>query len=118
MEYFKSFYQKPPSLKINIQTSSNKPFKYPNENKQIIEYPTFYPSENIKGNFIIELNQNKYLEHQGIKVNLIGIIENIKNPSYSTKFYDEYLTICSCFESSFGKLSFIFLKTDISLTNN
>ena len=95
MEYFKSFYQKPPSLKINIQTSSNKPFKYPNENKQIIEYPTFYPSDNIKGNFIIELNQNKYLEHQGIKVNLIGIIENIKNPSYSTKFYDEYLTICS-----------------------
>ena len=95
MEYFKSFYQKPPSLKINIQTSSNKPFKYPNENKQIIEYPTFYPSDNIKGNFIIELNQNKYLEHQGIKVNLIGIIENTKNPSSSTKFYEEFLTISS-----------------------
>ena len=95
MEYLRSFYQTPPSLKINIKTSSHKPFKYPNINKQLIEYPTFYSSDNIKGDFIIELNQNKFLEHEGIKVNLIGIIENIKNPSTSTKFYDEFLTICS-----------------------
>ena len=92
MEYLRSFYQTPPSLKINIEASSHKPFKYL-ENNQLKEYATFFPSDNIKGDFIIELNQNYFLEHQGIKVNLIGIIENTKNPSSSTKFYEEFLTI-------------------------
>ena len=94
MEYLRSFYQTPPSLKINIEASSHKPFKYL-ENNQLKEYATFFPSDNIKGDFIIELNQNYFLEHQGIKVNLIGIIENTKNPSSSTKFYEEFLTISS-----------------------
>ena len=94
MEYLRSFYQTPPSLKINIEASSHKPLKYL-ENNQLKEYATFFPSDNIKGDFIIELNQNYFLEHQGIKVNLIGIIENTKNPSSSTKFYEEFLTISS-----------------------
>jgi vacuolar protein sorting-associated protein 26 len=94
MEYLRSFYQTPPSLKINIEASSHKPFKYL-ENNRLKEYATFFPSDNIKGDFIIELNQNYFLEHQGIKVNLIGIIENTKNPSSSTKFYEEFLTISS-----------------------
>ena len=94
MELLKSFYSyTPPTIKILVESSSHKPFKYPDQTGKLIEYPTFFSNDTIKGKIIIELNKNKNVEHQGIKINLIGIIENIKDPSTSTKFYDDNLLL-------------------------
>lgn len=93
MEIFKSFYSTPPTIKIIVESSNHKPFKYPDKNNKLIEYPTFFSHDQIKGKLIIELNKNKNVEHQGIMINLIGIIENIKDPSASSKFYDENLML-------------------------
>ena len=94
MELLKSFYSyTPPTIKIIVESSTHKPFKYPDQTGKLIEYPTFFSNDTIKGKIIIELNKNKNVEHQGIKINLIGIIENIKDPSTSTKFYDDNLLL-------------------------
>lgn len=95
MEIFKSFYSTPPTIKIVVESSSHKPFKYPDKNNKLIEYPTFFSHDQIKGKIIIELNKNKNVEHQGIIISLVGIIENIKDPSTSSKFYEENLTLSS-----------------------
>lgn len=49
MEYLRSFIQKPPSITIYIDKNSHRLFKYPNEEKILIEYPTFYINDIIKG---------------------------------------------------------------------
>lgn len=93
MDYIKSFYTSPPTIHIIIDASNRKTFKYPNKLNKLIEYPTFYNKDLIKGKLIIELNKNKNLEHQGIIITLIGIIENIRDSSLSSKFYDESITL-------------------------
>lgn len=54
------------------------------KNGDAVKLPTFYDRENITGKVIINLNKAKSLEHTGIKVELVGMIENLhdkKNPS-------------------------------------
>lgn len=48
--------------------------------------PTFYDRENITGKVIINLNKTKKLEHQGIKIELLGLIENYQDKKNSSRF--------------------------------
>ena len=37
MEIFKSFYSTPPTIKIIVESSNHKPFKYPDKNNKLIK---------------------------------------------------------------------------------
>ena len=95
MDYFLSFFNSnPPSISINLNKNSHKKFKFYNNNfNNFSEFPVYFPNEKISGEILIELNQNKFLEHKGIKINLIGIIQ--KENEILNKFYDEYLNLLS-----------------------
>jgi len=113
MDYFLSFIKSnPPSISINLNKNSHKNFKYINNNfHNIIEFPTYFPNEKISGEILIELNQNKFLEHKGIKINLIGIIEYSKENIILNKIYDEFLNLSSAekINNEITKIKFNFL---------
>jgi vacuolar protein sorting-associated protein 26 len=48
--------------------------------------PTFYDRENVTGKVIINLNKTKKLEHTGIKIELVGIIENLQDKKNVSRF--------------------------------
>ena len=41
---------------------------------EMIKLPTFYDKENISGKVVVTLTNTKKLEHQGIKIEIIGTI--------------------------------------------
>ena len=45
----------------------------------MIKLPTFYDKENVTGKVIITLNNTKKLDHQGVKIEIIGSIGIIFN---------------------------------------
>jgi vacuolar protein sorting-associated protein 26 len=93
MDYFLSFIKSnQPSININLNKNSHKKFKI-NVNNNNIEFPVYFLNDKISGEILIELNQNKFLEHKGIKINLIGIIQ--KQNEILNKFYDDYLNLTS-----------------------
>ena len=47
---------------------------------------TFQDGEDVKGNIAINFKGSSKLEHQGIKIELIGVIENQFDKTQSTKF--------------------------------
>ena len=47
---------------------------------------TFYDRENITGKVIINLNKTKKLEHTGIKIELVGLIENLQDKKNLSRF--------------------------------
>ena len=111
MDYFLSFFNSnPPSISINLNKNSHKKFKFYNNNfNNFIEFPVYFPNEKISGEILIELNQNKFLEHKGIKINLIGIIQ--KQNEILNKFYDDYLNLTSNekINNEITKINFNFL---------
>ena len=93
MDYFLSFIKSnQPSININLNKNSHKKFKI-NDNNNNIEFPVYFLNDKISGEILIELIQNKFLEHKGIKINLIGIIK--KQNEILNKFYDDYLNLTS-----------------------
>ena len=80
-------------MTITVEPNHHKKFKHPNSSNVLIEYPTFFPKDDINGKIIIELNKNKNLEHQGIKISLVGLVEHTKDSSSNTKFFEETLTL-------------------------
>ena len=48
--------------------------------------PVFLDGEDIKGKITIEMSKGKKIDHQGIKVELIGCVENMFDKSQSTNF--------------------------------
>ena len=106
MDYFLSFFNSnPPSISINLNKNSHKKFKINNN----IEFPVYFLNDKISGEILIELNQNKFLEHKGIKINLIGIIQ--KQNEILNKFYDDYLNLTSNekINNEITKINFNFL---------
>lgn len=121
MDYFFSFYSKPPSLKILLDQSNHRSVKCVNNNGNLQGYPTFFPSDSITGKLQIELNNNKGLSHAGIKINLIGLIDNKKDPSSSYKFYDSYQNVCppSNINNEISQLNFsISLQSNLKLLDS
>ena len=109
MDYFLSFIKSnQPSININLNKNSHKKFKI-NVNNNNIEFPVYFLNDKISGEILIELNQNKFLEHKGIKINLIGIIQ--KQNEILNKFYDDYLNLTSNekINNEITKINFIFL---------
>lgn len=47
------------------------------KNGQTFKAPVFMDGEDIKGQVSITLNKNKRIDHQGVRVELIGVIENL-----------------------------------------
>jgi vacuolar protein sorting-associated protein 26 len=109
MDYFLSFIKSnQPSININLNKNSHKKFKI-NVNNNNIEFPVYFLNDKISGEILIELNQNKFLEHKGIKINLIGIIQ--KQNEILNKFYDDYLNLTSNekINNEITKINFNFL---------
>ena len=109
MDYFLSFIKSnQPSININLNKNSHKKFKI-NDNNNNIEFPVYFLNDKISGEILIELNQNKFLEHKGIKINLIGIIQ--KQNEILNKFYDDYLNLTSNekINNEITKINFNFL---------
>lgn len=48
--------------------------------------PVFSDGEDIKGQVAITLNKNKRIEHLGIRVELIGVIENLYDKNQNSTF--------------------------------
>ena len=85
MEMLASFLSKSPEIKIILEKERFKK-SYINNRGEKIEYPTYYDNDTIKGKVLIELNKNKNFLHNGLKIELIGIIENYKDRKLNTRF--------------------------------
>ena len=60
--------------------------KVKEKNGDIIKLPTYYDRENVSGKIIINLNKIKSLEHKGIKIELMGVIEPVVDKKNISKF--------------------------------
>jgi len=67
-------------VKINkIETRKNGTIK--DKTGNTFKAPVFMDGEDIKGQVAIQLNKNKRIDHLGIRVELIGMIENLYDKS-------------------------------------
>ena len=85
MNFFSSFFTKP-----NIEILVNEIPKRRNvylrdENHKRIKLPSFYDRENIEGKIIIFANRSN-ISHNGIKIEILGIIENKISPGKNITF--------------------------------
>ena len=55
-------------------------------NGEFVRLPTLYDQEEVAGKIIINIGTSKTFEHKGIKIELLGIIENIKDKKDVLKF--------------------------------
>lgn len=85
MELISSFLSKPPVIKVFFENDREK-IKMKNSKDEMIEYSAYSDMDIIKGKIIIELNKNKNFEHNGIKVELVGLIENYRDKKQNSKF--------------------------------
>jgi vacuolar protein sorting-associated protein 26 len=56
------------------------------KSNEITKLPTYYDRENITGKVIINLNKIKNLEHKGIKIELMGVVENLQDKKNMLRF--------------------------------
>jgi vacuolar protein sorting-associated protein 26 len=56
------------------------------KNGEAVKLSTFYDRESIAGKVIINLNKVKKLEHQGIKIELLGLIEHYQDKKNLSRF--------------------------------
>lgn len=80
-----SLLSKPPSIKIIFEGEREKTILR-NMKGDLVEYATFYDNDVVRGKVLVELNKNKHFEHNGIKIELVGVIENFKDKRQSTRF--------------------------------
>jgi vacuolar protein sorting-associated protein 26 len=56
------------------------------DKNEFIKLPTYHDRENVIGKVIINLNKIKNLEHKGIKIELMGVIENLQDKKSISRF--------------------------------
>ena len=56
------------------------------KNGEATKLPSFTDRENVTGKVIINLNKTKKLEHTGIKIELVGLIENLQDKKNVSRF--------------------------------
>ena len=83
---FKSFISKPPTISIFIEPSGREPTFLRNDKGEMVEYQTFYAKDQIRGRVQLELNNNINFKHSGIKIELIGMIDNYRDRNLSSRF--------------------------------
>ena len=130
---FKSYINKPPNINIYVDQSNHSNTFLPNLQGELIEYPTFYTSDLITGRVQINLNGQNEFNHSGIRIELIGIIENFFNFSSSNnnnninKFLSINYDLCSpgilrndinYFNYSFNNIKNNFQSNNNNFNNN
>lgn len=55
-------------------------------NRQTYKAPVYMDGEDVKGTVTINLSKGKKLDHNGIRVELIGQLENLVDPKQSSTF--------------------------------
>jgi len=96
MNFINKFLTKPPSINVVLDILENK-FHYRKDEKgNIIQLPIYNDWDPIKGKVIIDLNRNKNFQHQGIKIELLGIIET----SNKRKSISKFISLCKDLESA------------------
>ena len=75
MNFFSSLFSKP-NVEISLNEIPKRRFVYlRDEFHKRIKLPSFYDKENIEGKIIICINNNSF-SHNGIKIQILGLIEN------------------------------------------
>jgi vacuolar protein sorting-associated protein 26 len=85
MDMLSSLLSKPPSIKVVFEQDREKTIMK-NTRGDLVEYAMYYDTDPVKGKVVVQLNKNKNFEHNGIKVELIGVIENYKEKTKSSRF--------------------------------
>jgi vacuolar protein sorting-associated protein 26 len=85
MEILGSLLSKPPSIDLIIE-NEREIIRMKNIKGDILSFPLFEDTDTISGKVIVHLNKNKNYEHNGIKIELIGLIENYKDKRLNAKF--------------------------------
>ena len=70
----------------NVQEDKRKPYKLVSQTGEVTRLVALYDKEDVKGKVIVSLGSPKIFEHKGIKLELIGIIENLKDKKDTSKF--------------------------------
>jgi vacuolar protein sorting-associated protein 26 len=86
MDILRSMYSKPPTLKVILENNQRPATILPNIKGDLVEYPTFNDTDTISGKVLIELNKNKNFEHSGVRIELIGVIENYRDKKLTSRF--------------------------------
>lgn len=68
------------------EVAGRKKLTISDKNNENVKLPVFYDRENITGKVIVNLNKNKKVEHQGIKVELLGLIESYQDKKNVSRF--------------------------------
>lgn len=85
MHFFTSLFSKP-NVTINIDEVPKRRAVYlRDEDYNRIKLPAFYDKENVSGEVVISLT-NKAFEHKGIKIMLLGLIENTSDSKKNSQF--------------------------------
>jgi vacuolar protein sorting-associated protein 26 len=85
MDLITGLLTKPPTMNVEFEKSRNKLF-IKNQLGNAIELPIYHDTDNISGHVIICLNKNKNYEHNGVKVELNGVIENHRDKKQTSRF--------------------------------
>jgi len=86
MEFFNSLVTKPEIEILLDDVEGRKRHTFKDKKGELVKLPTFFDRENVSGKILINLNKTKKLEHNGIKVELIGAIEHHQDKKNSSKF--------------------------------
>lgn len=112
MNFLNKFMTKSPSINIVLDTQENKFNTIRDGKGHVSELPIYNDWDPVKGKVIIDLNRNKNFQHQGIKIELLGIIENTNKRKSVSKF----LSICKDLESA-NELDNEITQYDFEFTN-
>ncbi len=85
MNYLNSLVTKPDIEIIIDEIDNRKKHSFKDLQNKQVRLPTFYDREDICGKVVISVKSNKF-EHQGIKIELIGLIDNVTDKKLSSKF--------------------------------
>lgn len=96
MNFINRLITKSPEISIVLENADNKFITIKGENGTDMNLPIYNDWDPIRGKIIINLNRNKNFHHQGIKIELFGVIESSNRKKSITKF----LSICKDLESA------------------
>lgn len=86
MDYFSSLVSKPEIEIILDEKDGRKKYPFKTRKGDEIRLPTYHDTEHVSGKVIINLKSAKKLEHNGIKVELVGCIEHLQDKKNVSKF--------------------------------
>lgn len=85
MDYLTSFVTKP-EMEIHLDGIEGRK-KYPfKTNKGEVRLTTYHDRETVTGKLFINLKSAKKLEHQGIKIELVGCLEHLQDKKNVSRF--------------------------------